>query len=365
MQTCALASAHASRPLLGSPTRSGHPWFAAAQRVGVWACAALLALASCMAQAQPLRGWDEWKAAYVAADGRVTDTGQRNISHSEGQGFGMVLATAANDKATFERIWHWTQTNLGTRPDGLFAWRWEPGRGVTDTNTAADGDLFIAWGLQRAAERFGTAAYKDKAAATAKAIRDKMVQDGTPWGTILKPAVDGFTTPQGQVVNMSYWVFPAFDALNKVDPHPQWEALTKSGLRLTEIARFGRWGLPPDWLLLVNPLQPDPSRATRYGYDAARIPLYLHWAGKADAGKIDSFTKFWTHFKCDAFLPGWANVVDNSIDSYGADPGVAAIRTLLMSGKPPATRLPMSAQSYYSATLGMLVEVATREGGRR
>ena len=111
MQTCALASAHASRPTLGSPMRSGHPWFAAAQQVGVWVCAALLALVSCMAQAQPLRGWDEWKAAYVATDGRVTDTGPRHISHSEGQGFGLVLATAANDKATFERIWHWTQTN--------------------------------------------------------------------------------------------------------------------------------------------------------------------------------------------------------------------------------------------------------------
>jgi hypothetical protein len=190
--------------------------------------------------AQNLKGWDEWKSAYVAADGRVTDTGQRNISHSEGQGFGMVLATAANDKTTFDKIWQWTQTNLATRPDGLFAWRWEPGRGVTDSNTAADGDLFIAWGLQRAAERFGNAAYKDKAAAIGKAIREKMVQDGTPWGTVLKPGVDGFATQQGLVVNLSYWVFPAFDALNKVDPHPQWEALTRSGLRLTEIARFGR-----------------------------------------------------------------------------------------------------------------------------
>lgn len=320
----------------------------------------------CMAaHAQALRGWEEWKSAYVSADGRVVDTGQRNISHSEGQGFGLVLATAANDKAAFDRIWQWTQANLAVRPDGLFAWRWEPGRGVTDTNTAADGDLFIAWGLQRAAERFGQVAYKDRAAALAKAIRERMVQDGTPWGTVLKPGVDGFNTPQGLVVNLSYWVFPAFDALNKVDPHPQWEALTRSGLRLTEIARFGRWGLPPDWLLLVNPLQPDPSRPPRYGYDAARVPLYLYWAGKADANKIDGFQKFWTHFKCDAFLPGWANIVDNSIDSYGADPGVAAIRTLLMSGKPPGNRLPMSAQSYYSATLSLLVEVAAREGGRR
>ena len=317
------------------------------------------------AQAQPLRGWDEWKAAYVATDGRITDTGQRNISHSEGQGFGMLLATAAGDKAAFERIWAWTQANLGKRPDGLFAWRWEPGRGITDMNTATDGDLFIAWALQRAAERFSLPELKGRAAAIGQAIRDKVVQDGTPWGTIIKPGVDGFGSPQGQVVNLSYWVFPAFEALNKVDPHPQWQALTTSGLRLVEVARFGRWSLPPDWLLLVNPLAPDPSRPPRYGYDSARVPLYLHWAGHATPGRIEGFRKFWTHFLCDGFLPGWANVQDNSIDSYGADPGVVAIRSLLTTGKPPTSRLPMTAQSYYSATLGMLVEVAAREGSRK
>lgn len=317
------------------------------------------------ARAQTLRGWDEWKAAYVATDGRITDTGQRNISHSEGQGFGMLLATAAGDKAAFERIWAWTQANLGKRPDGLFAWRWEPGRGITDMNTATDGDLFIAWALQRAAERFSLPELKGRAAAIGQAIRDKVVQDGTPWGTIIKPGVDGFGSPQGQVVNLSYWVFPAFEALNKVDPHPQWQALTTSGLRLVEVARFGRWSLPPDWLLLVNPLAPDPSRPPRYGYDSARVPLYLHWAGHATPGRIEGFRKFWTHFQCDGFLPGWANVQDNSIDSYGADPGVVAIRSLLTTGKPPTSRLPMTAQSYYSATLGMLVEVAAREGSRK
>jgi len=327
-------------------------------------------LASCLlalalpAQAQNLKGWDEWKSAFLQADGRVADTGQRNISHSEGQGFGMLLATAAHDKAAFDKMWGWTQANLGVRPDGLFAWRWEPGRGVTDPNTATDGDLFIAWALQRAADTFKQPAHKDKAAALGKAIREKVVVDGTPWGTVIKPGAVGFDTPQGTVVNLSYWVFPAFDALNKVDPHPQWAALTTSGLRLAEVARFGRWQLPPDWLLLVNPLQPDPGHAPRHGYDAARVPLYMYWARKTNAERLAPFHKFWSHFKCESFLPSWANVVDNSIDSYGADPGVQSIRSLLLTGKPLSQRPPMTAQSYYSATLGMLVEVAAREGGK-
>ena len=213
---------------------------------------ALFIAAAGPTQAQNLKGWDEWKSAFLQPDGRVIDTGQNNISHSEGQGFGLLLATAANDRAAFESMWAWTQKNLSVRPDGLFAWRWEPGKGVTDPNNATDGDLFIAWALQRAADKFKQPAYKDQAAALSKAIRAKMVVDGTPWGTVIKPGAVGFDTPQGTVVNLSYWVFPAFDALNKVDPHPQWDALTTSGLRLVEIARFGRWQLPPDWLLLVN-----------------------------------------------------------------------------------------------------------------
>lgn len=337
-----------------------------------WLIATLLSWATLVtpALAQSLKGWPEWKAAYMQADGRVLDTAQKSISHSEGQGFAMVLATAANDRAAFDTLWTWTQNNLGSaRNDGLFAWRWEPGRAVTDTNTATDGDLFIAWGLVRAAEQFKQPLYRDQAARIARSVREKAVVDGTPWGTVLKPGVSGFDTPRGLVVNLSYWVFPAFEALNKVDPNPQWEALTKSGLRLTEIARFGRWSLPPDWLLLVNPLAPSPDHAPRHGYDAARIPLYLHWAGlttkPADKARLEPFFKFWTQFQCASFLPAWTNVQDNSIDSYGAEPGVAAIRTLVNTGKPPAKTPPMSAQSYYSATLGLLTEVAAREGGRK
>lgn len=322
------------------------------------------------AQAQTLKGWAEWKAAYMQADGRVLDTAQKNISHSEGQGFAMVLATAANDRAAFDTLWTWTQNNLSSvRNDGLLAWRWEPGKGVTDTNTAADGDVLVAWALVRAAQQFKHQPYRDQALRMTRAIREKMVQDGTPWGTVLKPGVTGFDTARGLVVNPSYWVFPAFEALNQVDPNPQWKALTTSGLRLVEIARFGRWGLPPDWLLLVNPLEPSPNHAPRHGYDAARIPLYLHWAGyvgqPADKARLEPFFKFWTQFQCAAFLPAWTNVLDNSIDSYGAEPGIAAIRTLVSTGKPPAKTPAMNTQSYYSATLGLLVEVAAREGGAK
>lgn len=341
------------------------------QALREWAMWAMWSLSATAAWAQAsngqtLKGWDDWKAAYMQADGRVLDTGQHHISHSEGQGFAMILATAANDRAAFDKLATWAINNLSTaRQDGLFAWRWEPGRGVTDANTASDGDLLIAWGLARAAEQFKYPPYRDQALRIAQAIRAHTVVDGTPWGTVLKAGVSGFDTPNGMVVNLSYWVFPAFEALNKIDPHPQWEALTTSGLRLIEIARFGRWGLPPDWLLLVNPLQTSPQHPPRYGADAVRIPLYLYWAKQASATHLEPFQKFWTQFRCDGFLPAWANLYDHSIDSIGAEPGLVAIRNLATTGKTQPLRTTAPNTSYYAATLLLLAEVAAREGGRR
>lgn len=300
-----------------------------------------------------------WKRAFVQSDGRVTDPGQDGISTSEGQGYGMLLALAAGDVAGFEGMWAWTQKQLAIRDDGLFAWRWTPGQGVTDKNNAADSDVLIAWALARASRR--RPALADVARQLATIIRTKLLRD-TPWGTVLLPAVEGFDTPQGQVVNLSYWVFPALPELARIDPSPQWEALRTSGLKLLSIARFGRWGLPPDWLLLRDPLSPDPMRPPRYGFDAVRIPLYLTWAGLTTPQLIAPFKAFWNSFRCEDFLPAWTNLADDSIDSFGASPGMKAIRDWVKTGRPPVINLSaLSESGYYSATLAMLTQVAARQ----
>jgi len=40
------------------------------------------------------------------------------ISHSEGQGYGMLLAVAADDRPTFDLLWGWTRAQLMLRNDG-------------------------------------------------------------------------------------------------------------------------------------------------------------------------------------------------------------------------------------------------------
>ncbi|MGC9162558.1 MAG: glycosyl hydrolase family 8 [Thiomonas sp.] len=322
------------------------------------AAASVLAELAPAAWAAPLlQGvYTAWKQAFVQPDGRVVDPGQQNATTSEGQGYGMILALAAGDTAGFDAMWGWTQKHLAIRDDALLAWRWIPGQGVPDKNDAADSDLLIAWALARASLKRPDLA--SPARAIAQAIRAKLLRD-TPWGTVLLPAVQGFDTPKGQVINLSYWVFPALPDLARIDPSPQWEALRTSGLKLLSIARFGRWGLPPDWLLLVNPLVPDPTRPQRYGYEAVRIPLYLAWAGLATPALLAPFRAFWGSFHCENYLPAWTNFSDDSIDSFGASPGMRDIRDWVESGRAPRVDSKSLAQAgYYSATLAALVQVA-------
>lgn len=67
--------------------------------------------------------WAAYKRRFVEADGRVADTGNLGTSHSEGQGYGLLLAAAAADRETFDRIWSWTNSRLLIRSDRLAATR--------------------------------------------------------------------------------------------------------------------------------------------------------------------------------------------------------------------------------------------------
>ncbi len=42
--------------------------------------------------------WERYKARFMMPDGRIIDTANGNVSHTEGQGFAMLLAVANNDR---------------------------------------------------------------------------------------------------------------------------------------------------------------------------------------------------------------------------------------------------------------------------
>jgi endoglucanase len=92
------------------------------------ACAALLVMMSVLVSPFSHAGqaWEQYKARFFMPDGRIVDTGNGNVSHTEGQGFAMLMAVASDDKATFDKLWQWTDSTLKNKDNGLFYWRYNP-----------------------------------------------------------------------------------------------------------------------------------------------------------------------------------------------------------------------------------------------
>lgn len=304
--------------------------------------------------------WHAYKSRFVAPEGRVLDSGNGGVSHSEGQAFGMLIACAAGDRPGFDALWTWTREHLRVRPDALAAWRWVPGSGVTDRNNATDGDLLLAWALLRAARTWGDAKLEQEALMIARDLRRRTVRI-TDHGTVLLPGTEGFEHDGVVTVNLSYWVFPALQALAVADPDPAWQALLDSGLSLLDAARFGRWGLPPDWLVLTDPVAPATGFPPRYGYDAVRIPLYLYWAGLDTPGRTAPFQALSAFFHGAPFLPPWVDLRNDSVSTHDASLGIHAIY-LLVDSKPDASFPLLGGETdYYSASLLLLAKLARLE----
>lgn len=298
--------------------------------------------------------WQQFLQRHTDADGRVIDNG---ASHSEGQGFGMLLAAHFGDRDAFERFWGWTRRNLMVREDGLLAWRWTPQAGIADRNNATDGDLLVAWALARAAAQWSSDDYRAASASLARAVREKLTRPSAH-GPLLLPGAAGFEHDGVLVLNLSYWVFPALQELARVDPAPAWPALVESGERLLAEARFGRWGLPPDWLRYGGKLAPAEGRPPRFGFDAVRVPLYLMWMAAPESA-LEPYSAYWGSFLRASSIPAWTDLTNNSVDPNPAMKGVRAIAAATLAyPRLERARLPETdrRQSYYSDALLLLTK---------
>jgi endoglucanase len=310
--------------------------------------------------------WQSYKARFVTESGRVLDTGNGMISHSEGQGYAMVLAVAANDRATFDRLWGWTRANLMVRDDQLIAWRWEPNRrpAIADINNASDGDILIAWALAEAAELWGDVALKTSGRRVAVEVGRKLVVYKTKLGALLLPAVSGFAAedrPDGPIVNPSYWVFPAFARLPLVAPEIDWRGIAQSGLDVLKISRFGSMGLPAEWVSLKDgKAKPADGFPSQFGYNSIRIPLYMAWAGIGERDHYDPFVA-WAQNGRNGVMDVKTGVSTGSFGEGGYSL-VGALALCAAEGQPLASNL-ISAQgpeNYYPATLRILSILAAQ-----
>lgn len=230
--------------------------------------------------------WVAYKARFVREDGRVVDDANGDISHSEGQGYGLLLAWLADDRAGFEHIWSFTRTRLMLRDDGLAVWKWDPAATppVTDPNNASDGDLLIAYALALAGRGWSEQRFVDSARQIAEALAAHAIYD-FDGRTLLRPGAVGFDAadrPDGPVVNLSYWIFEALPVMAELAPEAGWESLGQSGVELVRAAAFGDRKLPPDWLAIGDTPKPAEGFPAEFSYNALRIPLYLMRAQDGD-----------------------------------------------------------------------------------
>lgn len=301
--------------------------------------------------------WESYRTAYISEAGRVIDYANNSISHSEGQGYGLILSALAGDKQTFDRVWSFTQDELIVRKDGLAAWRWEPEAEprVTDPNNATDGDMLIAYGLVLAAHAFNEQAYLEIASAMVHTIGHNLLVavDDMP---VILPGAAGFVSEEtgAVVLNPSYWVFETLPVFAELDPTVNWNAVTASGLEILRRAAETRTGLPADWVVLEGDgIVPAENFPPEFGYNGIRVPLYLMRAG-LDPAYLEPFRA-----NADATGLRKVDVVTGSVLEPISEPGYRLIQAAMectLSNQPiPSDLAQMQATSYYAATLQLLM----------
>ena len=343
----------------------------AAGAVGAVAARALQSRLSPAADDPSLADWRTFQDRFVTPEGRVVDTGNHGVTHSEGQGYGMLFAEHFGDRESLDRLHAWTQQNLKRPDDALHAWRYRPNVAVPvdDPNNAADGDLLIALALLRAGQRWGSTAYTDAAGCIGADLLRNCVRE-VGGGVVLLPAAFGFEHPGRVIINPSYYVFPALAALADVVPDPLWERLQADGLRILRRASFGQWRLPADWLEIahgsLDHLAPAKGWPARFSWDAVRVPLNLAWAGLTDEPSLAAAAEFWTDPERSQ-LPAWVDLSSGAFAPFAASAGVGAIAQVARATRPGATTpdLPHvgAADDYYSAALVLLSRVVWQERG--
>ena len=272
----------------------------------------------------------------------------------------MLMAVANDDKATFDKLWQWTNRTLKNNENGLFYWRYNPAESnpVADKNNATDGDVLIAWALLKADARWHDKRYSAASDAITKALIDHTVIRYAGYRVML-PGVQGFKLEDEVVLNPSYFVFPAWQAFAGRSHLPVWRELIKDGKRLLGKMGSGKANLPTDWVSLASAGKLTPAKGwpPRMSYDAIRIPLYIAWSDK-QSPLLTPWKAWFGQFPRE-HTPAWVNVTTNEYAPYMMEGGLLAVRDLTMgqpSGEPEIT----SKDDYYSASLKMLVWISAQ-----
>ena len=227
------------------------------------------------------QSWTGYKQGFVGGDGRVSDPTRGGITTSEGQSYALLRAVWMDDRSSFDSVWHWTETNLQVRGDGLFASLWGGGV-VQDHNSATDADSDIALALLFAGRHFGDSSYH---AAALRVLAGMWQHDVTSINGMNVVAAGNWAATQqspGPVINPSYFAPYAYRVFAREDNTHPWASLVDSSYTLLDRCTAATLdgttsaGLPPNWCAISRSTGqvvsfPQISGADNYGYDAFRV----------------------------------------------------------------------------------------------
>lgn len=297
--------------------------------------------------------WQAFKGLFLNGEGRVIDNGNGGISHSEGQGYGLLFAQAAGDQETFRTLHAWTESNLARQDVNLYAWLYDPSKtqGVADPNNASDGDILIAWALMQAARRWGEDAYDVRAGEIRNAIARHLIVERHD-RMVLLPGLNGFDHDDRTVFNPAYFIWSAFQDFSAGGMDKFWTRVMADSQWLLSQSAFGPLQLPTDWCELTREgvVQPANGWPARFGYDAIRIPLYLQMDGQPVPAPIETF---WESYLSGGHnVPAWIDVNTGETPDFGPSVGGMAVIAEATGRSLESKALP---DDYYSAVLKMLV----------
>ena len=247
----------------------------------------------------PWQLWNAYAARFIDPEtGRVFDPNGDQHTTSEGQAYALFFALADNDRATFNRLLAWTETNLasGDLKTHLPAWLWGKNKDtqwkVLDPNSASDADVWMAYTLIEAGRLWKSSNYSNLGRAMLAQIAKSEVINLPGFGLMLVPGPAGFQHGNNWTLNPSYLPLFLFKRLADVDPAGPWAQIALGIPRLLE--QSSRHGYAMDWVEYVPGdgfyPAPKPSAAEQNASDTAgpegsydAIRVYL-WAGMIDPG---------------------------------------------------------------------------------
>jgi len=243
-----------------------------------------------LSAAPPVCGtpWREWRAfvdRHIESEGRVVDFVNADLrSTSESQSYGLFFALVDNDPVLFDRILAWTRRHLcrGRADLNLPAWLWgrdaEGQWRVLDDNTAADGELWIAYALLEAGRLWKRPGLVEAGKQTLALIRSAEVVQLPGFGPMLLPGKRGFVQPGRWTLNPCYLPLFVLRRFAAVDPRGPWNALAERSVAM--IRASAPAGFAADWIAWNGTaFVVDPAKGATGSYDAIRCYL---WAGLTD-----------------------------------------------------------------------------------